>query len=243
MKQGNKIKIYWAPFIIDKENDWSILQYNPENLFERFKNNLNRESIKKPGGNLIMCPSVKNYTNKIFIFKNTLQSYFEIKENNTIIPVSKNYITAHVAHESSLKNCMLMIYNVPLIFFSEADVNMTVTSPYFSNSPHLKYGAIVPGKFNISKWFRNINIEFNLWQNVKELKIEKDEDLFYVNFDCEEEVELVRFDLTERLIKIAIVAGNSSIWEKLIPLKDRYERFKKSQMHKIVIKEIKKNII
>jgi len=243
MKQNSKIKIYWAPYITDKKYDWSILQYDPENLFERFKNNLNKDSIKSKGGNLIMCPAVKNYTNKIFIFKNTLQSYFEFNENNEIIPISKNYIHASIVHENSLQDCRLVLYNVPLIFFSEKDINMTLTSPYFSNSPHLKYGSIVPGKFNISKWFRNINIEFNLWQNINEFKIEKDEDLFYVNFECEEEIELIRFDLTERLIKISEVIGTSSIWEKLIPLKERYERFKKSKMHKIIIKEIEKNII
>jgi len=239
MKENKKIKIYWAPYILDKKIDWSILHYDPENLFERLKKNLNKD-VKK---NLVMCPSVRNYTNKIFIFKNTIQSYFEFNEKNEIIPISKNHIHSFIAHEDNLKNCKLFVYNLPIIFFSENDVNMILSSPYFSNSPHLKYGSIVPGKFNISKWFRNINIEFNLWENINEFKIEKDEDLFYVNFECEEEIELIRFDLNDRLIKISEATGNSSFWEKFIPLKERYERFKKSQMHKIVIKEIEKNII
>lgn len=242
--RNNKIKIYWAPYVTEEKMDWSILYYNPENLFERLKNNLNKESIKKEGGNLIMCPAVKNYAKKIFIFKNTLESHFEFKENNQVIPLSKNHIYTSIVHEPSLKNCKLVVYHIPLIFFSEKDVNMTLSSPYFSNCPHLKYGSIVFGKFNISKWFRNINIEFNLWENVNELKIKKDEDLFYVNFECEEdEIELVRFDITNRLIKIAEVTGKSSNWEKFIPLRERYERFKKAQLHKIVIKEIEKNII
>jgi hypothetical protein len=243
MKVNKKIKIYWSPYNSDKNFDWSILYYNPENLFENLKNNANKDSFKKPGGNLIMCPVVKNYINKIFVFKNTLQSYFEFKENNEIISISKNSISAVIQHENSLNGCKLFVYNMPLIFFSEHDVNMALTSPYFSNSPHLKYGSIVPGKFNISKWFRNINIEFNLWENINEFKIEKDEDLFYVNFECEGEIELIRFDMTERLLKIAEVVSKSSVWEKLIPLKDRYERFKKAHLNKIVIKEIEKNII
>jgi len=238
-----KTKIYWAPYVKDKELDWSILHYDPENLFERIKSNVNKDSIIKSRGNLIMCPAVKNYINKIFVFKNTLESHFKLEENNKVIPLSKNYINASIKRESNLKNCKLLEYSVPLIFFSENDINMSLTSPYFSNCPHLKYGSIVPGKFNISKWFRNINIEFNLWENINEFKIEKNEDLFYVNFECEQEVELIRFDLTERLLKIAEVAGQSSSWEKFIPLRERYERFKKAQMHKIVIKEIKNNLI
>jgi len=237
--ETKKTKIYWAPYISDKKNDWSILYYNPENIFERLKKNLNKE-VKR---NLVMCPSVRDLTNKIFAFKNTIQSHFKFNEKNEVIPISKNHINAYIVHENSLKNCKLFVYNLPLIFFSEHDINMTITSPYFSKAPHLKYGSIVPGKLNISKWFRNMNIEFNLWENVNEFKIEKDEDLFYVNFQCDNEIEFIRFDLTDRLLKIAEVVGKSSDWEKFIPLRERYERFKKSQMHKIVIKEIEKNIV
>jgi hypothetical protein len=243
MKINKKTKIYWSPYNKDKDFDWGILQYDPENLFEKLKNNMDKDSFKKSKSNLVMCPAVKNSVNKIYVFKNTVQSYFEFKENNEIIAVSKNHINASIQHDNSLQNCRLFVYHLPLIFFSENDINMTLSSPYFSNCPHLKYGSIVPGKFNISKWFRNINIEFNLWENVNEFKIEKDEDLFYVNFECNEEIELIRFDLNDRLLKIAEVTGRSSSWEKFIPLRERYERFKKSQMHKIVIKEIEKNII
>jgi hypothetical protein len=167
-----KTKIYWAPYVKDKELDWSILHYDPENLFERIKGNVNKDSIIKSGGNLIMCPAVKNYMNKIFVFKNTLESHFKLEENNKVVPLSKNYINSSIKRESNLKNCKLLEYSMPLIFFSEKDINMSLTSPFFSNCPHLKYGSIVPGKFNISKWFRNINIEFNLWENINEFKIE-----------------------------------------------------------------------
>jgi hypothetical protein len=243
MKDNKKIKIYWSPYNNDKHYDWGILHYDPENLFERFKKNIDRKSFKEFKNNLIVCPAVKNCVNKIYVFKNTIQSYFEFKENNQIIPISKNHITATIHHNNNLQDCRLFVYNLPLIFFSENDVNMTLSSPYFSNCPHLKYGSIVPGKFNISKWFRHINIEFNLWENVNEFKIEKNEDLFYVNFECEEEIELIRFDFNDRLLKIAEVTSKSNEWEKFIPLRERYERFKKSRMHKIVIKEIEKNIL
>ena len=53
------------------------------------------------------------------------------------------------------------------IFFSEEDIEMTMTSPFFSDAPHLQYGSIVPGSFNISKWFRNVNLEFNIWTAIR----------------------------------------------------------------------------
>ena len=120
---------------------------------------------------------------------------------------------------------------------------MTLTSPYFSNSPHLKYGSLIPGTFNISNWFRNINIEFNLWENIKEFKFKKNEDMAYVHFDSEHEIELKRFDFTERLLRIIRTCSTAGTWEKFIPLIDRYRRFKEAKFKKIILKEIKQNLV
>jgi LmbE family N-acetylglucosaminyl deacetylase len=47
MKDNKKIKIYWSPYNNDKHYDWGILHYDPENLFERFKKNIDRKSFKE----------------------------------------------------------------------------------------------------------------------------------------------------------------------------------------------------
>ena len=48
--------------------------------------------------------------------------------------------------------------------------------------PHMQYGAVTPGQFNIGKWFRPIQTEINLWENINTFSINKDEPLAFINF-------------------------------------------------------------
>jgi len=239
-EETKKNKIYWAPFCQDQKRDWTILYSKPQILFNRLRLNM-VENLEKVN-NLFGCPAVRNFTSKTIIIKNPIESHYEIKENK-FIPKSKNWININIPHKPNLKNCIMFQYNLSLIFFSEDDTNLTLTSPYFSNSPHLKYANIIPGKFNISKWFRNINFEFNTHENVKKFEIQENEDLAYINFDCVNEIELVQFRMNDLLIKICNTNASSSDWEKLVSLDKRYKRFTESNLNKIIIKEINKNII
>jgi hypothetical protein len=240
-----KVKIYWSPDTFDKELDWNVLYYTPTFLHDELMKNKIKDIPKN--NNLFICPAVRDLTSKIMVIKNTLHSHYKIKQKEDssyeFEVLSKNHITLLFPHVPNLKNCILISYSLPFLLYSEEDITMTLTSPYFSNSPHLMYGSIVPGKFNISKWFRPLNLEFNLWPGIDEFKIKKEEDIAYVHFDTEKEIELVRFDMTERIKKISLTLGTSGRWEKMIPLQERYQRFKRSQINKILINEIKKNIV
>jgi hypothetical protein len=136
-----------------------------------------------------------------------------------------------------------MIYGLKWIFFSEEDIEMTLTSPYFSQSPHLHYGAVVPGQLKINSWFRAVNLEFNLWPNVSEFKVEEDEILAYFNFNTNKNIKLVRFEMNEKLHHYSNAGIQSTVWESWVPLKKRYDRFKKSRMNELVLAEIKRNIV
>ncbi len=240
-----KTKIYWTPDILDKEFDWNVLYYKPTFLHDELMKNKIKDVPKN--NNLFICPAVKDLTSKTIVIKNTINSHYKInqKEDSSyeFEVLSRDHVNLFFQHVPNLKDCILATYALPFLLYSEEDINMTLTSPYFSNSPHLRYGSIVPGKFNISKWFRPINLEFNLWPGVNEFKVKKNEDIAYVHFDTKNEIELVRFDLTERISKIANTLGKSGTWEKMIPLQERYQRFKSSQINKILMQEIKKNII
>ena len=235
----NTSKIYWAPASYSETEDWSILYSEPKNLFksvlEKKENNLEKQN------NLFLCPAVKSLFEKIIVVKCPLTSHYKIVDN-TIVPVSNNYLVWDTPHKSNIKGSYLFTIVIPYVFFSEEDIDMTMTSPFFSNSQHLQYASMVPGTFNISQWFRSVNFEFNIWDN-NEFKIQEGEDMVYFNFNCKNNIELIRFDLNEDLKKILNTCSNSSSWEKFVPLAKRYKRFKQSRLNKKVLKLIKKNLL
>jgi hypothetical protein len=239
---SDKIKIYWSPSHRDPECDWNILYYKPNTLNTELKK-IKHDELKNENTRVFQCPAVSNLTRKTIVIKNTIESHYKFMGNNVYEVLSKNFMSITLNRPSQFKNCHLFEYEMNFLFFSEEDVLMTLTSPYFSKCPHLQYGAIIPGQFNISKWFRPLHLEFNLWPNIDEFKINKDEDIAYINFNCNKDIELIRFDVNEKLLKISKTLSTVSGWEKLIPLKERYEKFKKTQLNKIIIKEIKNNIV
>jgi hypothetical protein len=49
--------------------------------------------------------------------------------------------------------------------------------------------------------------------------------------------------MTDKLRSYSRSASNSSTWESWIPLADRYKRFMATQTNKLVLNEIKKNLV
>lgn len=229
--------IYWAPVFFDNERDWNLMYSDIDTLY----NITQKEKIStEKTNNFFFCPAFQNIANKTLVLKNPMESHFLIEEKNVSV-LSKNFIRPDIVHSPCIKDTKLLTYGMSFIFFSDEDLTMSLTSPFFHPAQHQKYGSIVPGKFNIGSWFRVINLEYNLWGN--ELRFEKDEPLAYASFETEKKIKLHRFQMTEKLQKIASTCGTSSQWEKFVPLADRYKRFKQSRTNKVVLKEIKENLV
>ena len=235
-----KTKIYWSPYFVDMNKypkDWTILYQQPQILNKHLLERRNPDTNK-----MFLCPAFTNLSKKVAVVRFPFDSKYSIKDGK-IEQVSSHSLEFEVSHEPSIKNNILVEFYFCHLFFCEEDVNITLTAPYFSNSPHMRFGAVVPGTFNISKWFRPIVLEMNLWEGVSELEFKKDEHIFYVHFDTENDIEFVQFTMSDEIRKISDVCSDATAWEKNVPIHCRYERFEKSNLNKILIREIKKNIV
>jgi hypothetical protein len=263
---NNTTKVYWAPVHFNLSlppKDWNMLYYDPESLLSNL--NKNRKIIKKndvppklkvndpfstkslmdpQSSNFFSCPAFTSLSKNVFILENPISTSLIIDENKTIKYRSEDYVKSWIAHPESINNNTLFVYDLQWVFFTEDDsLNMKLTSPYFSNSQHMKYASVVPGQFDIGKWFRNVGLEYNLWNGIREFEVKKGEHLAYVEFQTEKKVELVRFKLNLELKTYLESTSSSSGWEKKIPLKDRYERFRRTRMKDLILKQIKNNIV
>ena len=132
-------------------------------------------------------------------------------------------------------------YGLSYIFFSEDDLEIMMTAPHFSQTKHTSYARLVPGKFNISKWFRPVNLEMLLYGNY--FKMPEHEHMAYFQFLTDDKVELKRFELNETLRKISETCSTVSDWWKNVPLINRYDRFLKTKTNRLVMKEIRKQLV
>lgn len=236
----SKIKVYWAPVFFDKEKDWNMFYTDLDSLYDFHRKNISKESSTN---NLFYCPAFKNLAQNTFLIKNPIHSHF-IFEDGTAKVKSRNYIDIDVAHDPSIQGSKLITYGLQFIFFSESPLILKLTSPFFNQTQYTRYGALVPGQLRIDSWFRTLNLEINLWSGVNELEFLKDEILAYISFESQEqEIELIRFEMNDKLHRYASSCGTATQWESFVPLYDRYKRFMQSRTNKLVANEIKKNIV
>ena len=107
----------------------------------------------------------------------------------------------------------------------------------------MKYGALVPAKFDIGKWFRPSAPTFQLWSEVNEFKALKDEAHLYFNFPSENNIQFKEFKMTDLLYKISLASVSH---KQLIPkqnLQSLYVRFNQTGFNKKIMAEIEANLL
>lgn len=239
------MKVYWAPVnynLYAPPKDSNIFYYDPKSLLSILNESRNKDADLS---NIFRCPTVTGLTKNIYVLENPLDINVEFdNKTNKVKTGDMMQLNFTMPHNPSLDKNILLNYELNWIFFTEEpSLKMTLTSPYFSYAPHTQFGSIVPGSFDIGKWFRNVNLEFNIWNNKNELHIKAGEPMAYVHFDTTESVELVRFNLNTQIKTYIEGVAKLSSYEPRVPLVARYERFKRTRMKDLIMKEIKENIV
>lgn len=239
----NSITVYYAsPDNLQETQDWSILYKEPISLNKYLLKNINKErSSDVQNRGFMSCTAYKGLTNNTYVVENPIESSYTL--DGDMQSTSKNSLSALYKREPQLNNQILFEYNYPLIFFAEESLEMQFTAPYFLNAPHLKYGAVTPGQYNIGSWFRPIQTEINLWENKKEFKIKKGEPLAFLNFLTNKKINFEMFHMSDDLSRIMTVCATASTWEVNVPLVNRYARFHESKMLKKTLKLIRENLV
>jgi hypothetical protein len=134
-------------------------------------------------------------------------------------------------------------YNPQWLFFSEDDISIQLTPPYFHKTKASEYATVLSGEFNISKWFRPVNATFSLWEDSKELFISSEDPLAYVTFLTENKVILKEFKQTDKINRIVLECVTLKEKFPNLPLSENYNKFMLNRKHKEVLEEIKTNLV
>jgi hypothetical protein len=229
--------VYWAPWFVSQENHhWNILFIEPQKLLNKVVDEIKSIDDDRLKG-MIKCPAFSNLSKNTFYVENPITTEFNINDGKI------KYTGENFYHCSLSQGKNTFMYGLSYIFFSEDDLEILMTSPYFSETNYTNYAKLVPGKFNISKWFRPINLEMLLSNNRNYFKMKENEHMAYFSFLTNDNVELKRFELNETLRKISDTCSTVSDWWKNVPLLKRYDRFLKTKTNKLVMKEIKKQLV
>lgn len=249
MKKDELI-IYWTPatntFLSNPPHikDNSFLYPKPETLIK----NMAKDKIKgEKKMSIFNCPAVVDKAHQTIIFKSPMSMEFDYENNGTNIDIkykTESYIDVSVVRNPEMAYGPFLLFNIGWLFFAEEPVEAFFTPPYFHKPKYTQYGSLIPGEFNIGKWFRPYLAEMIMWNNSGTFVLEEDEPLFYIEFKTDKKIKLKQFNYTPELEKY----GQSCIDNTIMfgygqSLATRYNRFKNIGMREKVLTAIKNNLI
>lgn len=259
-EEQNEQIVYWAPWI-DREtgqrdnkstvSEW--LYKEPSSVWQELLEIKDQNIISsKITTTYLQCPATREALSSVFVVRCPCYSSAEvlIREDNQIEKVEQAWTGASqceitMSHAPTLYNQLLVIVNYPFIFFSEESLFMRSTSPWFHSAPHTSLGGIVPGLYDIGRWFRPLNFEYNLWYKNNRFELGEGEPMAYLEFSTSKPVVFKRFELTQTLINLATdsIHTRTKQTRGLNGLWNRYKMFDESYAKKIITKEIKAHLL
>jgi hypothetical protein len=244
---SKEINVYWAPHVTWQNpllGEWNMLYPEPTNLFS----DLNKLRTKNAGTkSFLTCPAAKNKMKNSYVFKNTMNAHYEFdftEENQTITPISDNYLNWEIARPPTINVGPTINFFMNWVFFSDQPLEMLITPPMLHRPNYTQYGTVIPGEFNIGKWFRPFALEVQMWDNKGKFITKEDEPFFYSEFKTDQKVNLQRFKMNGTLDSyIQHCSKSTNLWGMGLPLEKRYKKFEQSKMKDLILAEILQNLV
>ena len=233
------ITVYWACL----ENEW-MRATEPESVSKRFYKN--KKIISKDKNNLNAlnyCPVFNNRISNLYAIKSIYDYSFEIKDNTcTSNMYDQNFFDSHISIRS-LENKFFSFMNKYIFFTDEKSLEMGAYEyPVFEENEITKKCMIIPGRYDIGKWFRPLEFPFILKNEFNDFSVKSEDVLYYLKFYTNENIVFKQFLPTnniEHFWKSATNLNNYSV-KKLDNINNFYKMFKIKDK---VLKEIKENLI
>jgi hypothetical protein len=229
------INVYWACC----EDQW-MLANAPEPVSSIFYNQyfFNKDH---PDTQINYCPAFNKNLQNLFAIRSIYDYNFELKNQQVVTEMyDQHFFNQHIVIRSLDHKFFSFVQS--FIFFTDAnDLEMSAGEfPFLEDNNITKSCIILPGKFNIAKWFRPIEFSFYLKKDYDCFKIERNEIYSYLRFHTNEKINFIQFRYTDLLEQYKNDGFNLNFFRYLKNLKNYYSFFKNK---KLILKEIRENIL
>lgn len=229
------VTIYWASL----EKNWQQ-QKKPELVLPKFFQG-NTETTEKNVAQINQCPAIVEELKTTY----EIHSLFDYEFNVIGNTVKSNmydqaFFDKYITIRSSKHK--LFSFMQQLIFFTEEDdLDASINKfPFLEQNNITERCVLIPGRYNIGKWFRPIEFSFFMKNNFNSFKVGVDEVLYYVQFHTNKKINLVQFMFNEKLDEYARSCFTLKDYNRFYKLQNYYKMFKHK---KFILKEIKNNIV
>lgn len=223
------VNVYWSCL----EDEW-MRSAEPQAVYKDFfsKNNLNKTELQ-------MCPAFGDYTKNVFSINSIYDYEIEINNGHAFSPNFDQYFfDSHV--NTRYTDNKIIHFSQSYAFFTDKDsLEMSIEHPYLSNTFLSQNCTVIPGKFNIAKWYRPTDMAVIL--NNNKFVINVGDPLYYIRLHTDEKINFIQYYDSDLLQKFRKSALNSNRYSKRFKkLSNFYSKF---NLRNNILNEIQSNII
>ncbi len=205
---------------------------------------LKQNENKNNTDTIFVCKSFLQYTKNMYLMKNPYDMNIRVEKTRVLNLGNRDLDNLYFNRVLQTDGVYNLNYDQGYIFFCESSLEIEVLSPFMHKSSFCKNGYIVPGSFDISKWFRPLNPALQFYDNSdKIIQSPVNDPLMYIKFQTTEGVKLQKFIMTPELEDIVSFATKYKVHDPNRSLSYLYDKFTKAGLHKKTLKLIKENLI
>jgi hypothetical protein len=233
------ITIYWACI----EDQWMRAK-SPEPINKKFYKN--KKFISKEKASPIAlnyCPVFNNRIENVYAIKSIYNYSFNIENNQCISKMyDQKFFDDHIQIRS-IEDKFFSFMNRYIFFTDEKSLNMGAYEyPIFEENEITKRCMMIPGEYDIGKWFRPLEFPFILKKDFNDFSVEIEDVLYYLKFYTKKNIIFKQFLMTEKLKKMSLDTINLNTYsiKRFGPIDNFYKSFKLKDK---ILEEIQNNIL
>jgi hypothetical protein len=233
------VDVYWA--CTEKEG---LRATEPTSILKKYysthKTDNNSEYLRQNS-----CPAFNSAMKNMYGLHSIYDYSFKLMDKKTVgSPMyDDDFFNDHVIVRSLEEKFFSFIQSY--IFFSEEPLLMrSYIYPFLENNEVAKRTYSIPGEFDIGQWFRELEFNFYLKDEYDEFVIKDNEIYTYIQFMTNEKINLKRFYISDKM-RSYIYDLQQTRFNKVqnSSLSFFYNFFNNSGIKKLLLEEIKNNII
>jgi hypothetical protein len=233
------ITVYWACL----ENEW-MRAVEPESVSKRFYKNKKITSKNKLSPSALnYCPVFNERINNLYAIKSIYEYSFSIENGICISKMyDQNFFNNHI-NIRSVENKFFSFMNKYIFFTDEKSLEVGAYEyPVFEENDITKKCMIIPGRYDIGKWFRPLEFPFILKNEFDDFSVKREDILYYLKFYTNKNIIFKQFLPTDNINNFwkSTTDLNAYNNKRFGSIENFYKMFKLKDK---ILKEIKENLV
>ena len=235
---AKEVVVYWA-----YSNNESMRGKEPYSVLKKHVKDLAKDSPSESDGVYMKCPAFQSLLKNVYAVYSLFD--FELSVDRANNHITSSLVEFEKTIEVRGENLTLFSISAFLNLFTEEDgLEVSQISAFLEDNEFVRDTITIPGRLDISKWYRPIEQAVRFRKGVDKISVGLDDVVFYLDFNTEKKIKFVRYEMSERLEELASKCVRSKDEKRKVKkLSYYYGLFKRNNYKEKVLEEIKKNIL